>query len=118
MGCESDGLERGGVTDPFASIRKRDTGVSTSFSASARTTEADRKLIERVGRAICIVDGRHWNNLRETQRLTYRRRAEAALVEATKVPCPRCAAGHGGVGLVNLEATWRRCRTCGGAGAL
>ncbi|WP_017979881.1 hypothetical protein [Sphingomonas melonis] len=80
--------------------------------------EADRKLIGRVARAICVVDGRHWNNLRETQREMYRRRAHAAMLEVVKLPCPRCAAGHGGVGLVSINGTWRGCRTCGGAGAV
>ncbi|MCM3680224.1 hypothetical protein [Sphingomonas paucimobilis] len=80
--------------------------------------EADRKLIERVARAICVVDGRHWNNLRETQRETYRRRACAAMLEMVKVPCPRCAAAHGGVGLVNIDGAWRGCRTCSGSGAV
>jgi len=80
--------------------------------------EADRKLIDRVARAICVVDGRHWNNLRETQRQTFRRRAEAAMLEAVKVPCPRCSGAHGVVGLVSIDGVWKRCRTCAGAGAL
>ena len=80
--------------------------------------EPDRKLIDRVARAICVVDGRHWNNLRETQRQAFRRRAEAAMIEAVKVPCPRCSGAHGVVGLVSIDGVWKRCRTCAGAGAL